>query len=96
MFETLFELFAKQFEIARLDESREGPAIQVLDIAEPPARKSKPKRALTAIITSLATGFILLVYVFVRAAVRRASSDPSSAAKMNHLQRTFVKAIGRS
>jgi uncharacterized protein involved in exopolysaccharide biosynthesis len=43
--ETLFELYARQFEVARVDESREGALIQVLDLAQPPEKKSKPKRA---------------------------------------------------
>ena len=29
--ETLFELFARQYELARVDESREGALIQVVD-----------------------------------------------------------------
>ena len=32
--ETMFELFAKQYELARVDESREGAMIQVLDVAK--------------------------------------------------------------
>ena len=36
--ETLFELFAKQYEMARVDESREGAVIQVVDAAQPPER----------------------------------------------------------
>ena len=43
--ETLFELFARQYEIARVDESREGALIQIVDPAVPPEYKSKPKRA---------------------------------------------------
>lgn len=44
--ETLFELFSKQYEIARVDESREGAFVQVVDEAAAPDRKSKPKRGL--------------------------------------------------
>lgn len=47
--ETLMELFARQYELARLDESREGASIQVIDVAQPPERKSKPKRAVIAV-----------------------------------------------
>lgn len=47
--ENLFELFSKQYELARLDESRESPVIQVIDVAQAPERKSKPKRSLIAI-----------------------------------------------
>lgn len=93
--ETLFELFAKQFEMAKVDESREGAVIQVLDAAQPPERKSKPKKALIAIIATLAAGFALLLFVFIRQALRNANQDPESAQKLSALQTSWRKAIGR-
>jgi uncharacterized protein involved in exopolysaccharide biosynthesis len=93
--ETLFELFTKQFEMAKVDESREGATIQVLDKAEPPELKSKPKKAQTAIIATLATGFALLLFVFVRQAMRNARQDPESAQKLTALQASWRKAFGR-
>lgn len=44
--ETLFDLMAKQYEMARVDESREGALIQVVDVAKPAEQKSKPSRRL--------------------------------------------------
>jgi uncharacterized protein involved in exopolysaccharide biosynthesis len=64
--ETLFELFARQYELARADESREGALIQVVDVAQAPEKKSKPKRAITAIIATLAVTLLLSVGVVVR------------------------------
>lgn len=64
--ETLFELFAKQYEMARVDESREGAVIQVVDLAVMPERKSKPKRAIIALLVVLSTFVMLLVAVVVR------------------------------
>ena len=93
--ETLFELFAKQYEIARVDEAREGAVIQVLDPAQPPERKSKPKKALIAIIATLAAGFALLLFVFVRQALRNASSNPETASQLIRLQSSWRKAFGR-
>src|SRR6266481_3131311 len=53
--ETVFELLAKQFEIAKLDEAREGSIIQVVDAAVPPDKKSSPHRLLIVIgVTILA------------------------------------------
>ena len=46
--EALYELMAKQYELARLDEAREGALIQVIDSAVVPERKSWPPRALMA------------------------------------------------
>ncbi len=84
--ETLFELFAKQYEMARVDESREGAVIQVLDPAQPPEKKSKPKKATIALMTTLATGFALLLFIFIRQAWRNAAANPETAAKLAALR----------
>jgi uncharacterized protein involved in exopolysaccharide biosynthesis len=94
--ETLFELFAKQFEIAKIDESREGAVIQILDAAQPPERKSKPNKAVIAIIATLAAGFALLLFVFIRQALKNARKDEESANKLNHLKASWHKAIGKA
>jgi uncharacterized protein involved in exopolysaccharide biosynthesis len=94
-YETLFELFAKQYELARVDESREGAVIQVLDAAQPPERKAKPKRALIAVIATLAAGFALLLFVFVRHALGNASRDEESARKIDRIKQGFARALGR-
>lgn len=86
--ETLFELFARQYELAKVDEAREGAVIQVVDIAQPPERKSKPKKALIALIAGLAAGFLLLLWVFVRSAWRNAARSPETADKLERLKRT--------
>lgn len=90
--EALFEVYAKQFEIARVDEAREGAVVQVLDVAQPPERKSKPKKALMAMSATLATGIALLVFVFLRNAIHKFRiSDP----RMLHLKLAYQKALGR-
>jgi uncharacterized protein involved in exopolysaccharide biosynthesis len=61
--ETLFDLFARQYELARVDESREGALIQVLDVATPPERKSKPRRAVVAAVAALAAGLFLAIFI---------------------------------
>jgi tyrosine-protein kinase Etk/Wzc len=93
--ETMFELFAKQFELAKLDESREGAVIQVLDTAEPPERKAKPKKAMIAIIATLASGFALLLFVFVRSALKNASQDEKTKLKLSALRGSWQRALGR-
>ena len=50
---------AKQFELARADEAREGALIQVVDKASPPEKRSKPKRSVAAVIGALLAGFVL-------------------------------------
>ena len=93
--ETLFELFARQFEMAKVDESREGAVIQVLDKATPPERKSAPKKAQIAIFATLAAGFALLLFVFVRQTLVNARQDKESADKLAQLRSAWRKALGR-
>ena len=93
--ETLFELFAKQYEMARVDESREGAVIQVVDPAQPPERKSKPKKAQIAVATALGAGFALLVFVFLRQALRGAAQAPDAAGKVARLRSAWARALGR-
>lgn len=94
--ETLFELFSKQFELAKVDESREGAVIQVLDVATPPERKSKPKKALIAVLATLASGFALLLFVFVRQAVHNAGQDTESAQKLQGIRQALRRAWSRA
>ena len=95
-YETLFELFAKQFEMAKLDEAREGAVIQVLDPAQVPERKSKPKKGMIAVIATLAAGFALLLFVFVRQALRSAGQSPETSEKLQKLRGAWAKALGRN
>jgi tyrosine-protein kinase Etk/Wzc len=52
-YETIFEILARQFEVAKLDEAKEGSIVQVVDSAVPPDRKSSPKRGLIIILSTL-------------------------------------------
>ena len=91
--EILFELFSKQFELAKVDEAREGAVIQVLDLAEVPERKAKPKKAMIAIIATLASGFALLLFVFARQALANAGQDSKSKKKIAQLKNAWRKAL---
>ncbi len=51
--ETLFELLAKQYEAARIDEAKEAPLLQVVDSAVVPDRKSWPPRSLFVVVGGL-------------------------------------------
>ena len=70
-YETLVELLARQYEMARIDEARDATVIQVLDKAIPPERKSKPKRSLIVLLTTLMAGFLSLLWTFAKEALDR-------------------------
>jgi len=79
--ESLLEFFAKQYELARVDESREGALIQIIDVAQVPDKRSRPKRAMTA---GIAWGLSLLAIaglLIARHAWRQAATDRERLAK---------------
>ena len=84
--ETLFELFSRQYEMARLDESREGALIQVVDVAKPAEYKSKPKRALIAVTATLASLLLLAIFFVSRHFWRLSAADPGKAIKLAQLR----------
>ena len=92
-YETLLELFTKQYEVARVDESREGAIIQVLDVAEPPARRSSAKRAQIATVTAVGVGILLLIFVFLREALNKAVRNAQTAERLQKLRTAIRNAI---
>ena len=66
-YETMFELLAKQFEIAKIEEAKDSSIIQVLDNAIVPDKKSKPNRAMLVLAAALISGFLTLLWLFLRA-----------------------------
>jgi len=87
--ETIFDILARQFEAAKLDEAKQGALIQVVDPAIPPDRRSFPKRGLI-VIGATAVGFFIGVFVALfQAGFRRLKDDPEAAAKLHLLQRTL-------
>lgn len=91
--EVLFEQLAKQLELAKLDELREGPLVQVVDVAVPPERKTNLHKALVALIAWLVAGLVLLAYVFVRRVFKASDKHPEDAEKMAAIRAGFMRVI---
>jgi len=70
--EALFELFSKQFELARVDEARDGTLVQVVDPARPAERRSRPKRTEIVVTSTAAAAVLLVLFVLARRSWRRA------------------------
>jgi tyrosine-protein kinase Etk/Wzc len=77
--EALFELLAKQYEVARIDEAKESPVIQIVDRAIPPDRKSSPMRNIYLIVGG---GFLGAVIGIIWTFLRYSLGDPIHAAKL--------------
>jgi uncharacterized protein involved in exopolysaccharide biosynthesis len=88
-YETIFDILARQFEMAKLDEAKEGALIQVIDPAVAPDRRSFPKRSLI-VIGATVVGFIFGVFfALVQAGVQRLKSDPDESKKLMSLRRAL-------
>jgi uncharacterized protein involved in exopolysaccharide biosynthesis len=83
----LYELLAKQYEIARLDEAKESSLIQVLDPAVDPERRSGPRRALIVLASTVLAGLFALALAFFLEAKRRAMNDPVEALRWEELKK---------
>jgi len=81
---------ARLFTIQTLEAQLAG--LQTSDVVQPatlPEQAIKPKKSLMAVVAALATGFALLLFVFVRQALRNAGTQPESAAKLARIRRAL-------
>jgi tyrosine-protein kinase Etk/Wzc len=84
--ETMLAGMLRQYEAAKLDEAKEGPVLQQVDVAQPPDRKSKPARALIvlgATLTALLLSSVFVIWRRYRALVRE--QDPEAAQAWDRL-----------
>jgi len=87
-YETIFELLAKQFEAAKLDESKEAPLVQVVDQAIVPDRSSWPKLSFIVPIAVIVSLFGACFWVMTVESVKRVQEfQPEQAEKMTLLKR---------
>jgi tyrosine-protein kinase Etk/Wzc len=85
--ETVFELLAKELEIAKLDEAREGEIVQVVDPAVPPDQKSSPHRTFIVIGTTILAFFVAAFWVVVGQGLRRAFELPENRQRLEAIRR---------
>jgi uncharacterized protein involved in exopolysaccharide biosynthesis len=91
--EAIIQAVVREYETAILDQKKDRPYIQQVDVAEVPELKSGPRRALITVFTALATGFILLLFVFVRNALRNAEQDPETNDRIQHISLALKKQL---
>lgn len=76
--EALFEQLTKQYEMAKINEARDSSSLQVLDEAVTPLRKSKPKRALIVILSTVTAFFFAIFWVFIKEYLTKLSPEDST------------------
>lgn len=85
-YEFLYELLAKQYELAKIDEAKDSTVVQVMDKALEPDRKSKPKRLQIVLISAFGALFASILWVLVRDAAARAKAIPERASRLQTLR----------
>jgi tyrosine-protein kinase Etk/Wzc len=87
--ETIFDILARQFEVAKLDEAKQGSVIQVVDPAVPPDRRSFPKRTLIVLGSVFVGLFFGILAALAQAGVERMKADPGTREKLAVLRRAI-------
>jgi uncharacterized protein involved in exopolysaccharide biosynthesis len=87
--EAMMGVLTAQYESARVDEAKEGPLVQQVDVATAPERKAKPKRAMIVIVATLAGLFLGVLVAFVRQAMKKSAKDPETAQRWSQLKKAW-------
>jgi tyrosine-protein kinase Etk/Wzc len=85
-YEFLYELLAKQYELAKIDEAKDATIIQVMDQAIEPDRKSKPKRAQIVLFWAFLALIASILWVIIREATARTKANPVQASRLEALR----------
>lgn len=88
-YETIFDLLAKQFEMAKLDEAREGSRMQIMARAIVPDKKSGPPRLLIVAACFLGGFFLASIYAVFAEGFRGMRGNPEQWGQMQELAEQF-------
>ena len=87
--ESLLDGYVKQLELAKVDEAKDGPAVQVVDEAKAPEMRAKPERT-KLVIAYTVTGFVIaFVLAALRAFLRHIRSTPEGLQRWIQLKRAW-------
>jgi tyrosine-protein kinase Etk/Wzc len=89
--EALFEALAKQYEMARIDEAKAPPLLQVVDRAVPLDRRTWPPRTILVLLSGLFAGILVVVWALTDEAWAKNRTAPETAEQLLRLR----SAMGR-
>jgi len=84
--EALFEALSKQYEMARMDEAKAPPLLQVVDRAIPLDKKTWPPRTLLVLLSGLFAAELVIGWALARDAWAKARLVPANAEQLNILR----------
>jgi uncharacterized protein involved in exopolysaccharide biosynthesis len=85
--EAIFDILARQYEAAKLDEAKQGALVQVIDPAIPSERRSSPKRGLMVIVATAMGLFMGIFLALLQAAFQHVEGNPEVSRKLGILRR---------
>jgi uncharacterized protein involved in exopolysaccharide biosynthesis len=88
-YETISELLAKQFEIAKMDEARQGAIVQVADVAVPPDKKSSPHRTLITLLVALVAFLLATFWTIFAEACSKVRQNPIMLQELRTFRASF-------
>ncbi len=94
-YETIFDLMARQYEIAKVDEARQGAIVQVVDHASVPDHHSSPLRTLIVLGFVLFGVVLSFIWALASESLNRISRNPAEKIRLDELKRSFDKQRGQ-
>jgi tyrosine-protein kinase Etk/Wzc len=89
-YETIFDLLARQYEVAKVDEARQGSVVQTVDRAIVPDKRSFPLRSLIVLGAALFGLMVGIFWVLAADELTRLSSTPSGMIGLESLKKSFT------
>lgn len=85
-YETIFELLARQYEAAKVDEARQGVEVQIVDKGLVPDHHSSPKRMIILLAAACLGLVIGVIWVLIASGLDRLADDPAENARLQTLK----------
>jgi len=86
-YQTIYEMLARQYEVAKVDEARQGAVVQTVDPAIVPDSRSSPKRTLIVLGFTALGLFLGIVWTLAGEGMNRLAGDAAERSRMVELKR---------
>ena len=86
-------MLTTQLEQAKLDEAKDMPTLNTLEIAEPPQKAIKPKVKLNVILGFVVSLFLGIFIIFFIEFTQRLDNDPESAPKWKEIKQGLMRFV---
>jgi uncharacterized protein involved in exopolysaccharide biosynthesis len=88
-YETIFDLIARQYEIAKVDEAKQGAIIQIVDHATVPDHRSFPSKLIFTLVGIFLGLFIGIAYILAKEGFVRLAHNPAESERVQALREAF-------